>query len=132
VPDPLAAMTAAADLLVPGGIVALITPNIDGLFPKLSYRVAGRVDFWPHVEPPAHLIQFSKDTLTTLLARSHLEPVELRDGHISLTYSVGSPSLLRRSPKRAAYAALFAPAIYLGPLFKAGDKTIAVARRSSS
>src|SRR5690349_22293158 len=58
--DPVGAMSTVARLLKPGGIAALMTPNVEGLFPRLSYRVADRVGFWPHPEPPAHLFQFGK------------------------------------------------------------------------
>jgi|NGEPerStandDraft_6_1074524.scaffolds.fasta_scaffold00917_4 hypothetical protein len=65
-------MLRVARLLKPGGVVGILTPNLDGLFARSSYRVARRIDYWPAVSPPAHLFQFSTRSLTALLDRADL------------------------------------------------------------
>ena len=59
--DPLKAMLIVNRILKEGGIVAVYTPNIDGLFSKLSYKIGNLIKYWPHPEPPAHLFQFPKN-----------------------------------------------------------------------
>ena len=67
VPEPLATLRRAHNLLSRDGVIAIQTPNIGGLFPRMSYLVARRLDYWPHPEPPGHLFQFSTRTLDRLL-----------------------------------------------------------------
>src|SRR6186713_700694 len=72
-PDPLAELCAIRRLLKPGGLLLQSTPNIDGLFPRLSYALADRLDYWPHPEPPYHLYQFSDRTLPEMTERAGYE-----------------------------------------------------------
>jgi SAM-dependent methyltransferase len=74
-PDPLGELGAIRRLLKPGGLLLQSTPNIDGLFPRLSYALAKRLDYWPHPEPPHHLYQFSDHTLAELTERAGYEVV---------------------------------------------------------
>ena len=115
-PAPLSSVRSLARLIKPGGVVALETPNIDGLFPQLSYRVAKLLNHWPHPTPPAHLFQFSKKTMRLLLQEAGFRVLATRSGRISLRYSFGMESL-----KRAAYSVAFAPTVLMGPLVGAGD-----------
>jgi hypothetical protein len=126
VPDPLDTMRRVVDLLRPGGVVGLITPNLDGLFSRSSYRIGRRIQHWPAVSPPAHLFQFSTQSLTTLLDRARLRIVELRHEMMPLGYVFGGPRQLLR-PAVAAYAAVFAPFMLAGPLIGAGDQLLAIA-----
>lgn len=121
VPDPASDMARAFDLLKPGGWFVLSTPNIDGLFPRLSYKLAHKLDYWPHPEPPHHLFQFSIRTLSAMLAKAGFEPGLVRHSNIDLAYTFGVPATLARMPKRLAYAAVFAPLVKLGPLIGQGD-----------
>jgi 2-polyprenyl-3-methyl-5-hydroxy-6-metoxy-1,4-benzoquinol methylase len=127
VPDPLDTMCRVAKLLRPGGVVGLITPNLDGLFSRSSYRVARRINHWPAVAPPAHLFQFSTNSLTALLERVGLRIVELDYRRIPFGYAFGSPRELRK-PRVAAYAAVFAPLMLAGPLVHAGDELLVIAK----
>ena len=124
--DPVSVLTTVKQLLKRDGILLLETPNIDGLFPRLSYKVAPWLDYWPHPEPPAHLFQFSKKTIDRLLEKVGLQTVEIRDWRSPLAYSLGSLSTLAHSPKRLAYALAFAPPLMIGPMLGQGD-SLAVA-----
>lgn len=131
VPDPSADLLAAWNLLAAGGWLILSTPNIDGLFPRASYPLATKLDYWPHPEPPHHLYQFSQRTLTTMVERAGFEVAGTRHCNIDLAYTFGAPSTLARMPKRLAYAALFAPVAKLGPIVGMGDWLYLAARKPS-
>jgi len=64
--DPVATLAAVRRLLVPGGLVHLVTPNVGGL----QSRALGR--FWYHFKPGEHLFYFTPDTLRATLERSGL------------------------------------------------------------
>jgi SAM-dependent methyltransferase len=128
-PDPLGELRALRRLLKPGGLLLQSTPNIDGLFPRLSYRLAKRLDYWPHPEPPYHLYQFSDRTLAEITERAGYEAGRVDQTHIQLGYSFGTPASWRASPKLLAYAALFAPVAAVAPWFGMGDWLYLAARR---
>jgi 2-polyprenyl-3-methyl-5-hydroxy-6-metoxy-1,4-benzoquinol methylase len=68
--DPRRELALAAGLLEPGGMVAATFPNIDGLYPRLTYRlIARRTGVWEHPELPVHLYDFSARTSRALLER---------------------------------------------------------------
>ncbi len=130
VPDPSADLAAICKLLKPGGLFLVSTPNIDGLFPKLSYSLANMLDYWPHPEPPHHLYQFSCDSMARMLLKSGFTVEDVHHINIDLAYTFGSPRTLMRSPKMLAYALLFAPIAKLGPKLKSGDWFYMAARKS--
>jgi 2-polyprenyl-3-methyl-5-hydroxy-6-metoxy-1,4-benzoquinol methylase len=129
VPDPLEVMVQAHHLLSFNGLVAISTPNIDGIFPRLSYQIAQTIDYWPHPEPPAHLTQFSTKTLSLLLENAGFRVVNSFTRRIPMQYSFGTSSELIRSPKRLAYAAVFAPWAFIGPWIGMGDEVVMVAQK---
>lgn len=129
--DPLADIRAALRLLRPGGWFVLSTPNIDGLFPRLSRPLANRLDYWPHPEPPYHLYQYSVSTLAAKLEKAGFTIGPIAHGRIPLDYSFGKPADLLRSPKRAAYAAVFAPFALAGPWIGQGDWFYLAAQKPS-
>lgn len=129
VPDPAADMAAAFRLLKPGGWFVLSTPNIDGLFPRLSYKLADRLNYWPHPEPPYHLYQFSVGTLGAMLEKAGFTLGPVHHARIELSYSFGRPATLLRMPKRLAYALAFAPVAWVGPLLGRGDWFYLAARK---
>jgi len=128
-PDPLGELSAIRRLLKPGGLLLQSTPNIDGLFPRLSYALANRLDYWPHPEPPYHLYQFSDRTLAELTERAGYEVTRIDQTRIHLGYSFGTPASWRASPKLLAYAALFAPVAAIAPWLGMGDWLYLAARR---
>ena len=129
IPDPVHTMQGVHRILQDDGLVAISTPNIDGLFPQLSYRVAKRFDYWPHPEPPHHLLQFSGQTLGLLLARAGFEIVATETKCIPLTFSFDLKNLWRRSPKLWLYTAAFLPPAVLGPWLGAGDWLFVFAKK---
>ena len=70
--DPQAELAAILRLLKPGGLLLQSTPDIDGLFPRLSLLVAKIIDYWPHPEPPWHLFQFSAATLGAMTEQAEI------------------------------------------------------------
>lgn len=84
VPDPVAFVRTIRDLLEPGGVVLLTTPNVDSLVARTLRR-------WWWSVLPGHLLYFSPPTLRRLLEGNDLEVLEL-DTHpktFSLTYYAG-------------------------------------------
>ncbi len=65
-PDPRGAITAAARLLLPGGVVIVGVPNTD----SLQARIFG--DRWLHLDMPRHLVHLSTQSLTEGLERAGL------------------------------------------------------------
>jgi SAM-dependent methyltransferase len=124
-PAPIGTLRQIAGLLKDDGILVFETPNIDGLFPRLSYRVGKWMNYWPHPTPPGHLFQFSMKTIRLLLQEAGFSPLAIKDGRIALNYSFGVQSV-----KRAVYSAVFAPVALLGPMFGAGDKMIVAASKT--
>jgi SAM-dependent methyltransferase len=119
--DPYAAAKHLARWLKPGGILLMSTPNIDGLFPRVSYLPSKALDYWPHPEPPHHLFQFSEKTLADLARQAGLEPARADHFCLPLGYSFGTPESWRISKKLVPYAALFAPFAAIGPMVRMGD-----------
>lgn len=121
VPDPVALMATVRGLLAAGGLVAITTPDVGGLFPQASLKAARMAGAWPHPEPPHHLFQFSERTLGRLLRQAALAPVWTRHERIPLAYTFGGPRRLIADPRRLAYALAFAPLALLGPAVGRGD-----------
>lgn len=130
-PDPLAELQALRRLLKPGGVLLQSTPNIDGLFPQVSFLVANRLDYWPHPEPPHHLYQFSADTLALMTRNAGYTPVRSDLTRIQLPYSFGTPASWKVSPKLLAYALVFAPVALIGQWLGRGDWLYLAARRAA-
>ena len=67
----------------------ITTPNIDGLFPRVTYRLlAQTIGAWEHPTPPHHLYQFSLRTLRALLGKAGFEVVESKTRPMGLRYTV--------------------------------------------
>ena len=120
-PDPLSELSALRRLLKPGGLLLQSTPDIDGLFPRLSEKLANRLDYWPHPEPPHHLFQFSQATLSRMTEKAGFAVEGAHHTSIDLDYNFGSPRHWKRSPKMLAYAAVFAPVALVGEWTGQGD-----------
>lgn len=127
--DPIAKLQRIRRLLRPGGLLLILTPNVEGLFPKLSLLSSPITGEWTHPEPPHHLFQFSKRSLRLVLARHGFQVVEIKDLRIPLRYSFRGERRIVKDLKRLLYAALFLPLAALGPLVRAGDQMIAIARK---
>lgn len=132
VPDPVGTLRVAAELLAPGGLMVLKTPNVDGLYPKASLALAGRLGFWGHPEPPGHLFQFSVKTLNQLAVAAGLRPRQTEHQRIPLSYSFGTPREWFRSAKWAAYCGAFLPMAAIGPWIGQGDDIVLMAMRPAA
>lgn len=119
--DPQAELDAVIRLLKPGGLLLQSTPDIDGLFPRLSYLVARQIDYWPHPEPPWHLFQFSAATLGAMTEKAGFRVTRADRTMIGLDYSFGTPASWKVSPKLLPYALAFAPVAILGKWVGRGD-----------
>jgi len=130
VPDPKQTLRHVLARLADDGLLLIKTPNVSGWFPQLSLRLAPRLGYWRHPEPPGHLFQFSPQTLGRMLGETGFESVAVRHGRIPLTYSFGRVGSWFRSLKWALYCALFVPLALLGPYFGAGDDFVVAARKA--
>ena len=66
--DPRHELRLARDLLAPGGRIAATFPNVEGLYPRLTYRLlARRTGVWEYPELPVHLYDFAPETARRLL-----------------------------------------------------------------
>ena len=74
VPDPLAIMTAAGELLAPGGALCIGVPNDFSPLQLAGRAAVNAGDWW--VAPPHHLNYFDFDSLEALLRKQGLSPVE--------------------------------------------------------
>jgi 2-polyprenyl-3-methyl-5-hydroxy-6-metoxy-1,4-benzoquinol methylase len=73
VEDPAGMMREVADLILPGGMIALSTPNFDN-----PDAIAGTpIDIW--FIPPEHISYFNRDTIAGCMANAGLRPVA-KDG----------------------------------------------------
>lgn len=129
VPDPKATLAMVSDVVAPGGLLVLKTPNADGLYPRASLKVADRLGFWGHAEPPGHLYQFSDKTLRRLVDDAGFEVLAVHHQRIPIAYSFGNVAGWFRSLKWMLYCAMFIPVALLGPLLRRGDDMVLVARQ---
>lgn len=74
VPDPIAILTEARDLLDPGGALCVGVPNDFSPLQIAGRAAVGAADWW--VAPPHHLNYFDFSSLCALLVRLGFEPVE--------------------------------------------------------
>jgi SAM-dependent methyltransferase len=69
-PDPRHELRMARSLLTPNGMIAATFPNVEGLYPQLTYRLfAARTGVWEYPELPVHLYDFAPRTARELLSR---------------------------------------------------------------
>ncbi len=88
--NPIAILKEVKRALQDKGLVVISTPNINGLFPKLTYLLLGRtIGAWEHPTPPGHVFQFSPKTLKKILEKAGLEIVTSENFEIYMPYTVG-------------------------------------------
>jgi SAM-dependent methyltransferase len=74
VPDPIAILEQARDLLDPGGLICVGVPNDFSPFQAAGMAATGGSAWW--VAPPHHLNYFDFESLSALLSRLGFTPVE--------------------------------------------------------
>ena len=73
-PNPLDVLAMVRDLLAPGGVVLLVTPNEGGLVTRARVALRRKRRLVATVPPPHHLHSFSPDSLVRTMRRAGLEP----------------------------------------------------------
>ena len=123
VPDPAGSLARARDLLVAGGLLAIVTPNIEGLYPRASLPLGRRVGWWPHAGLPGHLFQFGEGPLRRMLEAHGFAVSAVRHRRIPLFFDH------RGSILRVAFAAAFSPSWVVRPWVRRGDEILVAATR---
>lgn len=115
--EPHAALARVAELLAPGGLLALEVPNLN--FPaRKSWR-------YP-MSRTLHLFHFSPDTLSALVERAGLRVLECRPGHTGYLY----PSRAKVLAKKTLYVVAGAAHRLLG--VNVGDSIRLYARKQEA
>jgi predicted TPR repeat methyltransferase len=77
--DPRVELALAHRLLAADGLVAATFPNVEGWYPRTTYRLfANRSGVWEYPELPLHLYDFSPSTASRLLTSAGFEVVAVR------------------------------------------------------
>jgi SAM-dependent methyltransferase len=77
--DPRHELGLVRTLLAPGGTITATMPNVEGLYPRATYRLLARTaGRWEYPELPVHLYDFSPRTLTRLLISRGFADVRIR------------------------------------------------------
>jgi SAM-dependent methyltransferase len=134
--DPRRELALALPLLRPGGRIAATFPNVDGLYPKLTYRLLTRRNgIWEYPELPVHLYDFSPASASRLFEQAGLAVERLRT--FATPYrSYRDTTLSRRrtgtGPRaalvRAAFNALHLAAYPVAALLDRGNAMFLLAR----
>lgn len=130
VEDPVAVIAKISDWLVPGGILAIETPNLNALDATLFKKT-----YWGGYHFPRHWHLFHAKTLSELLRRQGIEPVHVsyQTGHSFWMYSIHH--FLRYKLKLTRLSQLFDPmkGLFFLILFTGFDKIrAALGMRTSS
>lgn len=134
--DPRHELRLAAGLLKPGGHVAATFPNVDGLYPRLTYRLfARRTGVWEYPELPVHLYDFSPRTARRLLqsldydvdvVRTFATPYDFYASTSLSPQRIGHGR--RRKALRAAFDAVHRVAYPIARLTDRGNSQFVLAR----
>jgi SAM-dependent methyltransferase len=107
--DPVATLAAVRRLLVPGGIVHLVTPNVGGL----QARLLGR--FWYHYKPGEHLFYFSPNTMSATVEAAGLVWLGWRCSSSYLTFTYCFNRLRYYAPAPFAFLEWLGRTFHFGP-----------------
>jgi len=136
-PDPRQELAIAAHLLAPGGFVAATFPNVEGWYPRLTYRLlARRTGVWEYPELPLHLYDFAPSTARRLLERCGYGQQALETSATPFAFyreTSISPARLgsgrRARALRLAFEALRVPVYPLARVARRGNALFIVGRR---
>ena len=85
--DPRRELALARELLVPGGLVAATFPNVEGWYPRATYRlIARRTGKWEYPELPLHLYDFGPRTARRLFERTGYRVVDLKTSDVPFEF----------------------------------------------
>jgi 2-polyprenyl-3-methyl-5-hydroxy-6-metoxy-1,4-benzoquinol methylase len=88
--DPTSVLSRLSALLKPDGVIVLVTPNHDAVFPLLTLWLHRLFKMpWSHATPPYHLNQFSPGSLERLLREGDLKVIDKQYRPCSLLYELG-------------------------------------------
>lgn len=135
--DPRHELALAARLLARGGTVAATFPNIEGLFPRVTYRVLARsTGIWEHPELPVHLYDLGPSSARALLGRCGYRSAALTTTGTPFAFfreNSLSPARTGTGPRgravRLAFEALYAVLYPLARLCDRGNAIFVAARR---
>ena len=89
-PNPISTLKEVARVVKDDGLVVISTPNVNGLFPRLTfYLLCKPFGAWEHPTPPGHVFQFSKKTLRKTLEKAGFEWGDSRNFEVFKPYTVG-------------------------------------------
>ncbi len=77
--NPLSQLEAAYQLLKPGGLILITTPNVEGILAKILRS------FWYHYKPGEHLTYFSFKTINLALEKTGFSQIESKSTSKSLS-----------------------------------------------
>ncbi|ABB32406.1 SAM-dependent methyltransferase, putative [Geobacter metallireducens GS-15] len=72
VPNPVELLTECYRILKPGGVLSLVTPNVESMGSHLFGR------HWLHLDPPRHLILYNVRTIRALARKAGFTNMEIR------------------------------------------------------
>jgi 2-polyprenyl-3-methyl-5-hydroxy-6-metoxy-1,4-benzoquinol methylase len=85
----------ASALLKSDGVIVLVTPNHDAIFPLLTLWLHRLFKMpWSHPTPPYHLNQYSEKSLEKLLKNLNLKAISKQYRSCSLRYELGETHIL--------------------------------------
>jgi 2-polyprenyl-3-methyl-5-hydroxy-6-metoxy-1,4-benzoquinol methylase len=96
VQDPAGFLSQVSAFLKPDGVIVLVTPNHDAIFPLLTLWLHRLFNMpWSHPTPPYHLNQFSEKSLGKLLQNLNLKAIDKQYRGCNLQYELGETHILR-------------------------------------
>jgi 2-polyprenyl-3-methyl-5-hydroxy-6-metoxy-1,4-benzoquinol methylase len=94
--DPQALLSQVSAFLRSDGVIVLVTPNHDAIFPLLTFWLYRLFNMpWSHPTPPYHLNQFSEKSLDKLLQNLKLKVIDKQYRGCNLRYELGETHVLR-------------------------------------
>ncbi len=89
-PNPINTLKEVTRVVKDDGLVVISTPNVNGLFPRLTfYLLCKFFGAWEHPTPPGHVFQFSKKTLRKTLEKAGLEWGDSKNFEVFKPYTIG-------------------------------------------
>lgn len=93
--DPAGFISQASIFLKSDGVMVLVTPNHDALFPILTFWLHRLLKMpWSHPTPPYHLNQFSEKSLSKLLNHVNMQVIGKQFRPCNLRYELGETHVL--------------------------------------